>query len=141
GSETRSCCSRFGVGGFFDDVALSAWAGGIDAMFRFTLLKSTAFPIGQLQPYITVGPAVFMAHAEDSDNFVPSNQHDRDTALGVKVGAVVAWHFTKLIAMFGEYRYTHFRPEFTFVDNAGGITDLSSDVNTNSVLVGVSFRF
>src|SRR5262249_58913934 len=128
GSETRSCCSRFGVGGFFDDVALSAWAGGIDAMCRFPLLKSTAFPIGQLQPYITVGPAVFVAHAEDSHNFVPSNQDDRDTALGVKVGAGVAWDFTKLIAMFGEYRYTHFSSEFTFSDNARGITALRPDV-------------
>src|SRR5262249_60630238 len=121
-------CLGFRVSRVFDAADLSVWAVGIDAMFRSPLLKSTAFPIGQLQPYITVGPAVFVAHAEDSHNFVPSNQDDRDTALGVKVGAGVAWDFTKLIAMFGEYRYTHFSSEFTFSDNARGITALRPDV-------------
>ena len=141
GRQTRTFCSSVCTNGVFEDLDLSVWAVGIDAWFRFPLLKSAAFPNGQLQPYITVGPAVFVAHAEDSHNFGPSNQDNRDTALGVKVGAGVAWHFTKLIAMFGEYRYTHFSPEFTFVDNARGITDLSTDVNTHYVLVGVSFRF
>ncbi len=54
----------------------------------------------------------------------------------MKVGAGVAWHFTPVIAMFGEYRFTHFSPEVTF-----GGTDVSTDLNTHWVLVGVSFRF
>ena len=141
GRQTRTFCSSFCTSGVFDDVDLSVWTIGFDAMFRFPLLKSSQFPMGQLQPYITVGPAIFVAHAEDSHNFVPSHQSDSDTSVGVKVGAGVAWHFTKLIAMFGEYRYTHFSPEVTFVDNARGVTDMSTDVNTHYVLVGVSFRF
>jgi opacity protein-like surface antigen len=68
---------------------------------------------------------------------VPGHQTDNDTALGVKVGAGVAWHFTPGIAMFGEYRYTHFSPEWTF----NGNTDVSTDINTHYMLVGVSFRF
>ena len=57
------------VSGVFDDPDLSTWAVGIDAMFRFPLPKSTAFPNGQLQPCITVGPDVFVAYAEDRRNF------------------------------------------------------------------------
>jgi opacity protein-like surface antigen len=42
--------------------------------------------------------------------------------------------------IFGEYRYTHFSPEFTFTD--GGVSaNLSSSINTHSLLVGVTFRF
>jgi opacity protein-like surface antigen len=134
--QNRTFCSNVCVSGVFDDLDLSVWAVGIDAMFRFPLLKSSKFPRGQLQPYITVGPAIFVAHAEDSNNFQPSRQSNDDTALGVKVGAGVAWHFTPVIAMFGEYRFTHFSPEFTF-----GGTDVSTDLNTHWVLVGVSFRF
>src|SRR2546430_2544285 len=93
--------------GIFDDLDLSVWTIGFDAMLRLPLLKSPRFPKGQLQPYITVGPAIFVAHAEDSRNFEPSNQDDTDASVGVKVGAGVAWQFTKNIAMFGEYRYTH----------------------------------
>ena len=110
-------------------------------MLRFPLLKSPQFPNGQLQPYITVGPAIFVAHAEDSRNFEPSNQDDTDASVGVKVGAGVAWLFTKNIAVFGEYRYTHFSPEFTFRDDVLGNAKLSADVNTHYVLVGASFRF
>ncbi|HKC97561.1 MAG TPA: outer membrane beta-barrel protein [Methylomirabilota bacterium] len=141
GRQTRTFCSSFCTSGVFDDMDLSVWTIGFDAMFRFPLLKSAQFPMGQLQPYITVGPAIFVAHADDNNNFSPSNQSNDDTSVGVKVGAGVAWHFTKVIAMFGEYRYTHFSPEFTFVDNARGITDVNTSINTHYVLVGVSFRF
>jgi len=43
--------------------------------------------------------------------------------------------------MFGEYRFTHFSPEFTFRDDVLGNAKLSTDVNTHYLLVGVSFRF
>jgi opacity protein-like surface antigen len=139
--QTRTFCSRFCASGEFDDFDLSVWTIGFDAMLRFPLLKSPQFPNGQLQPYITVGPAIFVAHAEDSRNFEPSNQDDTDASVGVKVGAGVAWLFTKNIAVFGEYRYTHFSPEFTFRDDVLGNAKLSADVNTHYVLVGASFRF
>ena len=139
--QTRSFCSRFCTSGIFDDLDLSVWTLGFDAMLRFPLLKSPQFPKGQLQPYITVGPAIFVAHAEDRGNFEPSNQHDTDASVGVKVGAGVAWQFTKTIAMFGEYRYTHFSPEFSFRDDVLGSATLSTNVNTHYLLMGVSLRF
>ncbi len=139
--QTRTFCSRFCVSGEFDDFDLSVWVIGFDAMLRYPLLKSPQLPNGQLQPYLRVGPAIFVAHAEDSRNFEPSNQSDTDTSVGVKLGAGVAWLFTKNIAIFGEYRYTHFSPEFTFRDDVLGSAKLSTDVNTHYLLVGVSFRF
>src|SRR5215510_2355683 len=59
GRQTRTFCSSFCTSGVFDDMDLSVWTIGFDAMFRFPLLKSAQFPMGQLQPYITVGPAIF----------------------------------------------------------------------------------
>jgi opacity protein-like surface antigen len=139
--QTRTFCSRFCVSGEFDDLDLSVWVIGFDAMLRYPLMKSPQFPNGQLQPYVTVGPAIFRAHAEDSSNFEPSHQSDTDTSVGVKVGVGAAWQFTKNIAVFGEYRFTHFSPEFTFRDDVLGSANLSTDVNTHSLLAGVSFRF
>jgi len=139
--QTRIFCSRFCASSIFDDLDLSVWTIGFDAMLRFPLLKTPQFPKGQLQPYITVGPAIFVAYAADRRNFEPSHQSDSDASVGVKAGAGVAWQFTKTIAMFGEYRYTHFSPEFTFRDDVLGSATLSTDVNTHSLLVGVSFRF
>jgi len=141
GRQTRTFCARFCVSDTFDDFDLSVWVIGFDAMLRYPLLKKPEFPNGQLQPYLTVGPAIFVTHAEDTRNFEPSNQSDTDTSVGVKLGAGVAWLFTKNIAIFGEYRYTHFSPEFTFRDDVLGSAKLSTDVNTHYVLVGASFRF
>src|SRR3989442_3060005 len=109
-------------------------------MLRYPLMKSAAFPNGQLQPYVTLGPAIFHAHAEDSRNFEPSNQSDTDTSVGVKVGTGVDWQFTKNIAVFGEYRVTHFIPAFTFRDDIRGSATLSTDVNTHSLLLADSYR-
>jgi opacity protein-like surface antigen len=139
--QTSVFCGRVCVNGVFDDLDLSVWTIGFDAMLRFPFMKSSQFPNGRLQPYLTVGPAIFVAHAEDSQNFEPSNQSDSDTSVGVKVGAGVAWQFTKTIAMFGEYRYTHFSPEFTFRDDVLGSANLSTAINTHYLLMGVSFRF
>src|SRR5262249_36267740 len=78
------------------------------------LLTSATLPNAQPQPYLRVGPAIFVAHADDSFNFAPGNQTDSDTSVGVKLGTGVSWLFTRNIGVFGEYRYTHFSPEFTF---------------------------
>ena len=86
---------------------------------------------------VAPGPAIFVAHAEDDHNFQPPRQSNNDTTLGVKVGAGVMWYFTPVVAMFGEYRWTHFHPDFTLA----GVTDLTTDINTHYVLVGVSFHF
>jgi opacity protein-like surface antigen len=136
GRQTRVVCSNVCVNGVFEDFDVALWAVGIDALIRFPLMKSAQFPRGQLQPYITVGPAIGVAHAEDHNNFGVGNQTNNDTTLGVKVGGGVAWHFTPVIAMFGEYRWTHFTPNWTI-----GGTDVSTAINTHSLLLGVSFRF
>ena len=81
-----------------------------------------------------------MAHANDRNNFSPGDQTDSDTSIGVKLGAGVTWLFTGNIGIFGEYRYTHFSPEFTFNDGAVS-ANVSSSINTHSLLVGVTFRF
>ena len=143
GLQTRTfCLAGFGCGtGTFGAIDLSVTVIGFDAMFRYPLMKTPQFPNGQLQPYFTLGPAVFIAHAEDTINFFPFNQSDTDTKLGLKLGLGATWLFTKNIGMFGEYRFTHFSPEFTFNDSFLGKSTLSTDVNTHHFLAGVSFRF
>ena len=140
GQQSNVFCRTVCVNGVFDDLDVSVWVIGFDALLRAPLLKSATFPNGQLQPYLRVGPAIFVAHADDSFNFAPGNQTDSDTSVGVKLGTGVSWLFTRNIGMFGEYRYTHFSPEFTFREN-GTPANLSTSINTHSLLVGVTFRF
>lgn len=123
-----------------DPVDLRVTAISFDLMLRWPLLTSKEFPAGQLQPYFTVGPTIFIARAKDTENFDPPNQSDTDTSLGVKVGAGLAWQFHKNIALFGEYRFTHFSPKFEFRDNGDKIIE-KTDLNTHSLFAGISFRF
>lgn len=138
--QLRTFCRNVCVSRTFQDVDLSVWVIGFDALLRAPLLKSAEFPHGQLQPYLRLGPTLFVAHADDSSNFDPSNQSDSDTSVGVKLGTGVTWLFTKNIGIFSEYRYTHFSPEFTFRDD-GATANVSTSINTHSLLIGVNFRF
>jgi len=123
------------------DIDLSVTAISFDLMLRWPLLKSQQFPKGQLQPYFTVGPAIFIATADDTINFgPPNNQSDTDTSVGVKVGLGLAWQFHKNLALLGEYRFTHFSPEFEF-ERLGVRRTVDTNINSHDLLVGISYRF
>ncbi len=127
----------------FDDLDIHVTAISFDLMLRASLLKSQQFPKGQLQPYFSVGPAIFIAEGKDTTNFgPPNNQSDTDTSVGVKVGAGLAWQFHKNLAVFGEYRFTHSSPEFKFSPAPPfGKTTAETDINTHHFIAGISFRF
>ena len=128
-----------------DTVKLSVTEMSFDLMLRWPgLIASPLFPQGRLQHYVSLGPAVFIATANDSTNFGPPNdQSNTDTSLGLKAGIGATWFVTQNMGVFGEYRFTHFRPEFEFQNTFPGNTKLKvhTDINTNHLLIGVSFRF
>jgi opacity protein-like surface antigen len=110
--------------------------------FRLPLRQSQEFPNGQLQPYLTVGPALFFTRAKNSGNGELDTRTATDTSLGVKAGAGASWQFSNHIAVFGEYRFTHFRAEPVFNSTISPLrVPLESDINTHHLLGGVSFRF
>src|SRR5262249_7803052 len=129
----------------FDKVKLDVTDVSFDLMLRWPgLVASPQFPKGRLQPYLTVGPAVFFATAKGSPNVrPPGNQTHHDTTVGVKAGVGTTWMITPHIGIFGEYRFTHFSPKFDFDSDVPGFskTKVETDVNTHHVLVGVTFRF
>jgi len=146
GSQTRgftACASGVCASGSLDqrEIDLNVTTVGFDVMARLPLLKSQPFPKGQLQPYLTGGPALFAARAEDHGNVSPSGQSDSDTSIGVKVGAGLTWLFSHNVGVFAEYRFTHFKPEFEFTDNVAGKATVEATLNTHSLLGGVAFRF
>jgi opacity protein-like surface antigen len=98
---------------------------GLDLFLRWPLLASTDFPHGRLQPYVTAGPSALITDPEDFG-----------TSLGFKLGAGAAWHVTRRIALFAEYRFTRFTPE---VDT--GNVRYETDLNSHHVVGGISFRF
>lgn len=110
---------------------------------RAPLLVSEDHPNGRLQPYVTVGPALFFTRARNTTNSeLIGNQNAKDTAVGFKGGAGASWQIHRYVALFGEYRFTHFRAEPVFNSAGSGIPiPLGTDINTHHLLGGISFRY
>ena len=109
---------------------------------RVPLQVSPEFPNGRLQPYATAGPAMFRTRAKNIGNAQLSTATATDSSWGIKVGAGLTWQLTKQVAVFGEYRFTHFRPEPVFNSASSSLqVPLQTDLNTHHLLGGVSFQF
>ena len=107
------------------DLYITAFA--FDLMFRWPMLAGPNFPMGQLQPYVMAGPALFLQHLEGFDT--------RGTH-GAEAGGGVFWAFTRNIGVFSEYRYTYVRAAL----DSGEIV-FKTHLSTHHLLGGVSFRF
>jgi len=114
-----------------DPVDISVTEISFDVMLRHPVLITNEFPNGQFQPYVTLGPGIFVTKAE-----LTSGLNDTDVSVGVKIGTGVAWQFHRYVALFTEYRFTYFSPDL----NANGI-EVDTDVRTHRLLFGISYRF
>jgi opacity protein-like surface antigen len=129
---------RGGTGSF--EVQTSALS--VDLILRLPLLKTDDAPQGRVQPYLAVGPPVYMTTItpRHTRNF---RNHDGDTdfSLGYKLAGGVAVQVFKNLALFGEYRFTHVSPEVELRDASDRKTTLRTDLDTHSALFGVSARW
>ena len=120
---------------------------GFDFMLRYPMLMSPQFTQGQLQPYLTVGPAVFIATLKDTDNFIPAGQSSMSTTLGVKAGAGLMLLLTQRISAFIEYRDSNFQVKDHY-NNATvkdgitlGKTLGKATFNIQAIVCGFTYRF
>ena len=78
-----------------DPIDLAVTGISFDVLLRLPLLTSKEFPKGQLQPYLTVGPTIFISSIDINESgFTPSKHSDTDTSVGVKAGAASLGSFT-----------------------------------------------
>jgi opacity protein-like surface antigen len=129
---------RGGTGSF--DVETTALS--VDLMLRLPLFRTDDAPGGRVQPYVAVGPPLFITtitprHTRDFRN------HDSDTDLsfGYKLAGGLAVSVYKNLAVFGEYRFTHVSPEVELRDANLSRTTLGTDLDTHSALFGLSTRW
>jgi opacity protein-like surface antigen len=121
---------------------LDVVAIGLNAMLRGQFIKSPDVPEGRLQPYIFAGPTLFIStldfDASISGPLVSAQDSESDTTttLGVTAGGGISFLFTKNIGVFGEYRFTHVKPEFKFSG-----TKIEPRLDTHHILAGLTFRF
>lgn len=106
-----------------------------DLMARYPLLVKEDMPNGQMQPYLTVGPAIFSSTLE-----LPGFTEGKAASVGVKLGGGLKYLLTKNIGLFGEYRFTYFEPSHDIA--AGFVTgEVTQQLQTNHFVGGISFHF
>jgi opacity protein-like surface antigen len=117
-------------------------AVSMDLMLRLPLLKSDDAPQGRVQPYVAMGPPLFITTITPR-NTRSFRNHDSDTdySFGFKAAAGVAVQVYKNLALFGEYRFTHVAPDVELRDASLNSATLRADLDTHSALFGVSARW
>jgi hypothetical protein len=126
------------------DVSVTALA--LDLMFRVPgILGTSDIPQGRLQPYVTAGAAGFVVEVTDTTNFAPARQSGVGVFPGLKLGGGLAWQFHKNVALFAEYRFTHFHASFEDASFRIASTRAKAsgdvDINTHHAVGGLSIRF
>ena len=109
---------------------------------RDPFLASPEYSNGRLQPYVTAGPALFRIRGTNTTNGELTTRPATDSSWGYKLGTGLSWQLTRAAAIFGEYRYTHFRAEPVFDSALSSLrVPMRFDLNTHHLVAGVSFRF
>lgn len=118
-------------------------------MLRLPFYRSDDFPKGQLQPYVGIGPSLFVASGtiESPGSGIDAVNQGR-TDFGFDVRAGVSWQVNKYLAVFSEYRFTDVN--LRFLDRrclAASCTPLGTDIisetkvslATHHLMVGIRF--
>jgi opacity protein-like surface antigen len=94
---------------------------GVDFMGRYPLLRSPDFPRGRLQPYLGIGPALFITSLEDTrpDSDVNSLGSKTLTFGGFQVLGGVKFFLQKKLSLFAEYKFTRFIADLSGVPGGG----------------------
>jgi opacity protein-like surface antigen len=143
--QLRGCFFPGGCGtgrGGIGFVEVQTTSVSLDLMLRLPLLKSADAPQGLMQPYLAVGPPLFITTVTPRNTRNFRNHHDdTDLSIGFKLAGGVAVQVYKNLALFGEYRFTHVSPEVELRDANLHRTTLRTDLDTHSVLLGISARW
>jgi hypothetical protein len=129
-----------------ENVDINAIPLSLLLMLRWPLFKNEKFPYGRIQPYGAIGPSVFFYHARaDFRPSLPERISSYDADIGIDMRAGLSWQLHKHWAIFGEYRYTDIKVDFTHTDLlfgfAGSQESMNTHLKTNHFLAGISYRF
>ena len=100
-------------------------------MLRVPISTSQEFPNGRVQPFLGVGPGIFIAIADFG-----SGGDDETVEVGADLHAGLNFQVTPLISLLAEYRFTYVEPEF----HIQGV-DVEPELATHHIGAGVGFHF
>lgn len=105
---------------------------------RVPIVKSEEYPYGRVQPFVGVGPGIFVS------NFDDVGYSDGEVSVGLDVHAGLKVLVAPWFGLFAQYRYTSFEAEYTDEFFGGPFPiDLDTEIeyDTHHAAGGIAFHF
>lgn len=120
-------------------------------LFSLGFVLAFSYPLNFLQhpiePYVGVGPMLFILQSQDTDNFIPAGQSSTSTSIGLKMLGGLNVFLTKKMGVFLEYQYNSFQANTTYYNHRVvhdielGTTNGHEIFTLQSLVLGLSLRF
>lgn len=116
-------------------------------MFRYGFLPDAEVPFGRLQPYLGIGPMIFVSNS--SLKFSPPPQHTRiqnpevDLGFGLEAGLRYMVHKHVSLNMALKYRYceAHYSTDDVIFDREQNYVEMRPTYNLISIILGAAYHF
>ncbi len=104
-------------------------------MLRAPIASDAEFPHGRFQPFLGIGPGIFITVLEDDSGY-----EDTPADVGLDLQAGLRFLATRNISLFLQYRFTSYQAQAS--DDIAGISvDTDIDLDTHHVAGGIGFSF
>jgi hypothetical protein len=128
-----------------DNVEVDLFPISILLMLRTKLYMIPWGPRLGLQPYVGLGPGLFVSWVHDGAFTIGigANQESIDETsyeVGLDSRVGLRLHLNRSVSLFAEYRFTYYEPEFDD-DVLGNDVDVESQIATHHVIGGIGFQF
>jgi opacity protein-like surface antigen len=120
---------------------LSVTAVSFDLMGRYPLLKSPDFPRGRIQPYIGIGPGLFITSIEDLEPDSNNNIGSKTLTFGgLQVIGGLKFFLLKNLSLFAEYKFSHFTADLSGA-SANFSLGATQNIDASHFYGGVAYHF
>jgi len=110
------------------------------AMARARLIKQEGYPNGRIQPYVALGPSIFVSTATVGSGYAAlgtsSRASDTSVAIGVDARVGVEIMTTSWFGILLEYRYSYSNPTWDVED-----TEFQTELSTDHFTAGIVAHF
>jgi opacity protein-like surface antigen len=110
------------------------------AMARGRLIKQDGYPNGRVQPYVALGPSIYISTATVGSGYAALGTSSRASDTSVAIGAdarvgveILTTHWFGILL---EYRYTYSNPTWNVED-----TEFQTELSTSHFIVGIQAHF
>ena len=125
---------------------VSVTAVSINLMGRYPLLKSPEFPRGRIQPYIGIGPGLFLTSIDDVSPVTPTNPASnllgsKTLAFGgLQVIGGLKFFILKKLSLFAEYKFSHFTADMSGASEKFSLSG-TQNIDASHFYGGVAYHF